>query len=93
MVAEKGRGIVFYYYGNDALVGFEVDPQGGELTVGTIWREGDGEWHWAALPDRSCAASVAWGGDYDYVPPDKVEAMQRLSEKTRAERRKELEAK
>ena len=82
---------MFHYYGNDKLVAFEVDPQAGPLTVGTVWREGeDGKWGWAALPGVGCAASVALGSDYDFVPEAKVEAMQKLSEKTRAERRRKL---
>jgi hypothetical protein len=81
---------VFYFYGNDQLVGFEIDPSEAP-SVGIAWIEGkSGIWGWDNLPTQATSMTVAWGGDYDPVPEGKVEAMKKLSEKLRAERRKKL---
>lgn len=74
---------MFYYFNGGNLAGFENDPQGGpgsEPCAAVVWRKGEGGWEWVPYTELSLFMTVAWSGDYDYVPPDKLEAIQKLVE-------------
>ena len=74
---------MFYYYNGSNLVGFENDPQGGvdsEPCAAVTWRKGESAWEWVPYADLSLYMTVAWSGDYDFVPLGKLEAIQKLVE-------------
>jgi hypothetical protein len=68
----------FFYYNGGNLAGFKNDPQGGGSSPceAIVWRQGDGEWHWEPYRELSLFMTVRWGGEYDYVDPDKLELIQ-----------------